>query len=318
MAQAAHERAQAFAAEYLVDRRRLDADPQLLQTIFAAYVNEGLHRSFGGNPAEAFELLASLAERSGAFAFTVFQMFAAFHLRSDPDEPLGIAMGHLGNRENNAVSCVNGVANGFVPWITGTELFPAVALGIVRSDGMEMVVRLETRERSSFLWGKALPLAALNSTLTRSVEILDQVITIDDIRSVRPAGEFLSTQRRSILWHSPLFVGIAAAAVQHLIHNDRVPAEYRRRAQTLAVDHRCRVKAAIEEGASASQAQRLRSESVEIAHRLVRLGMVAEGSAAAGADNPMSLLNAELQMLTSMGLTPDLRRDAFEHALPGR
>ncbi len=48
------------------------------------------------------------------------------------------------------------------------------------------------------------------------------------------------------------------------------------------------------------------------------MGMISEGIAVAGAGNPMSLLNAELQVITAMGLTPDLRLDAFEHALPRR
>ena len=318
MANAALETVQAFAVEHLPDRMRLNSDPRSLQAAYAAYYSAGLHRSFGKNPAEAFEILATLAEASGAFSFIVFQLFAGFHLRSDPDEPLGVALGHLRNRTDVAVACHDGVANGFVPWITGVELFPAVALGMIRNDGMEMIVRVETRERPQFIWGPPLNLAALNSTLTRSVEITEQPILVDAIRSIRPAGEYMLGQRRSILWHAPIFVGIAAAALRHLSQNDRVPAEYLRRATTMAVDHRCRVKAAIEEGASPNRAQRLRSESAEIAHRLVRLGMIAEGSAAAGAGNPMSLLNAELQVITAMGLTQDLRNDALEHALPPR
>jgi hypothetical protein len=318
MAKAALETVQAFAAEHLAERGRLNSDPQALQAAYAAYCSAGLHRGFGSNPAEAFEILATLAEYSGAFSFVVFQLFAGFHMRSDPDEPLGVALGHLRNRSEVAVGCRDGLANGFVPWITGVELFPAVALGMIRSDGMEVIVRIETRERPQFIWGPPLALAALNSTLTRSVEIMDQPILVDAIRSVRPAGEYMLGQRRSILWHAPIFVGIAAAALKFLSRSDRVPAEYRRRATTMAVDHRCRVKAAIEEGAAPNRAQRLRSESAEIAHRLVRLGMIAEGSAAAGVHNPMSLLNAELQVITAMGLTQDLRNDAFDHALPPR
>jgi len=318
MARAALETVQAFSVEHLPDRSRLNSAPAVLQEAYRAYYSAGLHRSFGSNPAEAFEILATLAEHSGAFAFVAFQLFAGFHLRADIDEPLGVALGHLRNRTDVAVNCHEWVANGFVPWITGVELFPAVALGMIRSDGMELIVRVETKERAQFMWGPPLNLTALNSTLTRSVEIIDQPITVDSIRSVRPAGEYMLGQRRSILWHAPLFVGLAAAALKHLSKSDRVPAEYIRRATTMAVDHRCRVKAAIEEGAAPNRAQRLRSESSEIAHRLVRLGMIAEGSAAAGAGNHMSLLNAELQVITAMGLTPDLRLDAFEHALPPR
>ncbi|MDX1933609.1 MAG: hypothetical protein SFU56_13500 [Capsulimonadales bacterium] len=312
----------AFAERLRPDAARLDTEDGLVREWFDAFRNEGFHE-LGGSRAplsgeEFAEVLATLGAVSGAFAFVALQQIVANMHLAVPEEPswpvVGVAFGHLRNVAGPAPVWDGATVSGFVPWLTGANLFPEVILGMRTLDGDEVFARVDARDRPAFRHSEPMPLIACAGTRTVTVRVDGLSVSPSQVLRSQPNGTMAEGDAQSVLYQTPLMVGCARACLSLIAASGRLGDEEKSR-------YRKTVKARLESvreafsGSDALQGRRLRARLGDLTVRLARLAVMASGGSALITGHPAERLYREALLYSLMAQTPEIVQDAFAEAL---
>lgn len=184
----------------------------------------------------------TIVKYSGALAFLQTQHQSAVSILSHSQQPMikekylpklvnentffGVGFSHLrkqGKPLVTAISSDNGYQiNGFVPWITGCNIFDYFILGCSLPTGEELYAVLPFNSLSSSLkLSKPLSLSAMNSTNTVSATLQDYFLADEDVVTINPANTIHQKDIQNVLNHGFFPVGCSYGALEILAENCR-------------------------------------------------------------------------------------------------
>lgn len=318
------DRVRRFSLSLQPEAERLDTDGDLLAEKYARFVSEGLH--VGWSPRQPLtgrefcEVLALLAETSGAFAFVALQQLVANlslagRVLADADWPrVGVAFGHLRNRRGASPVWDGCLANGTVPWLTGAGIFDSVVLGMRGPDGAEVYALAEASDRPAFRHNAPLDLMAGSGTRTVSVLVRDLRVGEDAVLRADPPGTMERNDMQSVLYQTPLMVGCVRACRKLLDTSSHLHAAQRNRCDAVTEDLLRRVYAAFD-GCTPEEGQQIRAELGDFSVRLARLTVMACGGVGLVRGHPGQRLYCEALLYSLMAQTTAIVNQAFHEVM---
>lgn len=195
----------------------LDKDSQLLKTHFydfnridSSFLRLKIDTKWQGlamSNLDFYSWQIMIAKYSGAFAFlqTQHQSAIAF-LNSSDNEILkekyltqigkenyfyGVGFSHLRRKEKPLVSATvtekGYELNGFIPWITGYDIFSHFIIGATLPDGQELYGIIPFQNQNSYLeLSQPLQLCAMTSTNTVTGKLNNYLLRKEDIVTIKP------------------------------------------------------------------------------------------------------------------------------------
>ena len=181
-----------------------------------------------------------MAQYSGALSFLQTQHQSALSLLSNSPRDIvkqkylslltednlffGVGFSHLRKQGEPLVKAVpknNGYQiTGFVPWITGYDIFHYFILGASLPTGEELYGVLPFQSQSSDLQlSQPLPLAAMNSTNTVSATLTNYFLAEEDVVKIRPAQTIHQHDKLNVLHHGFFPLGCTYAGLRILAQN---------------------------------------------------------------------------------------------------
>lgn len=299
-------------------------DPEALAVWYGRFVAENLHLAWSPRQPlsgqEFCEALAILAAGSGAFGFVALQQFVANgnlvgRVADGERWPcVGVAFGHLRHAQGPFPQYDGRAAQGFLPWMTGTEVFPQVILGMRGPEAEEIYALVDSTNRPSFRHSAPMDLIACTGTGTVSVDVVELLVDEKSILKRDPAGTFARNDPLGVLYQTPLMVGCVRACHEIINFSPRV---------SNASRARCELKTEILlrsihngfEYCLASEGKRLRAELGDFAVRLARLAVMASGGGGLVRGHPAQRLYREALLYSLMAQTDDIVNQAFQEVL---
>ncbi len=252
---------QEWAASHIAPHaERLDRDPELLLGVWGQYVRAGWHElGSPRRPMRASELLPTLSQASGAFAYLAMQQWLANQslqvADGDPWPRAGVAFGHLRYPDRPVPVMEDGKVYGRVPWMVGAGAFDYILLGFRYLDGNEGLAWIEAYDRPEFKIGTPMDLVACASTRTAMAECQGLEIPEEGITKIGPLGSYGKREAQSISPLVSVLLGNIAASAAILDESPRRAPRTLRLLQELTV----RVERASEQG-SPEEFRQLRVE----------------------------------------------------------
>ncbi len=258
---------------------------------------------------QVFQALADAASQSGAVAFLLLQGFVAGNLMSPGDSSrVGVAFGHLRDPSKVRVYEQGGTLTGVVPWLSGAGWFEEAMLGWVDSEGCECVGRVAAESRPEFLPGEVMPLIALRSTSTVSVQV--EGLPAPEPIKRSPLGTMAEGDLCGAVWQTPLMFGIIAAARREI---EACGEDSPRLAE--AVDKlRGEADRAIIHGVSPTMAAAIRTRAARLAVEAARRSVVAARGAGILLGSEPERIVREALVIGQMAMTAPLRLRALNEA----
>ena len=314
-----------FAWSLQSDAERLDTDSDLLAGWYARFAAEELHLGWSTRQAlssrEFCEVLALLAESSGAFAFLVLQQLVANsklgHSLSEnvPVPQIGVAFGHLRKAHGQTPRWDGNRVSGVVPWMTGAGIFEKVILGVRDENDNEIYVLAEATDCPAFRHSAPMNLVACSGTRTVSVTLSNFPIHANAILQTDPPGTLACNDSQSVLYQTPLMVGCIRACIK-LVQNSAIVGQAERlRCEEITTNLLERVYSAFDTGCTPAMGRLLRAELGDFAVRLARLAVMASGGAGLLYTHPAQRLAREALLYSVMAQTPDIVTQAFQEVL---
>lgn len=274
----------------------LDHDPARMRRVWESFVERGLHTQL-----DLFGTLPLLAQHSGAFAFLALQQLVA----GCPEEPAGVAFGHLRNPHGPAPLWSEGHVSGTVPWLTGAGIFPKVLLGFRLPDGSEVRAWVEAQDRPEFRHSAPLPLLAIRGANTVSVAIDSLDVSESAFVSVQPLGTQAQNDANGVLFQTPLMLGNLHASLRLIEASGRGELA-KARAVVAQLETELRAENAARNGSA------LRARAGDLSVRLARLACMACGGASLVTGHPAERVYREALVFSLMAQTDAIVEDAFE------
>ena len=258
---------------------------------------------------------------AGAFAFVALQQFVAnTSLAGQIPEGgrwpcVGVAFGHLRNTRGLFPRWDGSHANGFIPWMTGTGIFPQVILGMRGIEGEEVYALADAMDRPHFRHSAPLELVACSGTRTVRVEVNNLRLEQSALLKTDPPGAFARNDRQGVLYQTPLMIGCIRACRQLIRASSLVGAAEQARCET-ATDQRLERTYSAFEGCTPEKGQQLRAELGDFAVRLARLAVMASGGAGLVHGHAAQRLYREALLYSLMAQSNAIVDEAFREVFP--
>ena len=286
-----------FVSEELIPQAAaLDHDPARMRRVWANFVERGLHTQL-----DLFGTLPLLALHSGAFAFLALQQLVA----GCPEQPAGVAFGHLRNPNGPAPLWSEGRVSGTVPWLTGAGIFPMVLLGFRLPDGSEVRAWVEAQDRPEFRHSATFPLLAIRGANTVSVAVDSLEVPESAFVSVQPLGTQSQSDAAGVLYQTPLMLGNLHASLRLIEASGRGDLA---KAKALVA----RLEAALRAKNAARNGPALRAHAGDLSVRLARLACMACGSSSLVTGHAAERIYREALVFSLMAQTDTIVDDAFK------
>lgn len=322
-AEAYLQRLRAFAEQLSGDATQMDRDADCARLWFHRLQAEGLN--IGGSShcplsgIQFCEALATFGRVSGTFGFLFLQQLVANLQLNAPLtstwEKVGVAYGHLRRIEGISPVWHEGYVNGFVPWLSGANLFDRVVLGMRDKDGQEILALVSAQDRPEFSHSTPLPLFACSGTDTVTVHIHNLPVPAEEILLVRPKGAQAEGDAKGVLFHTPLMVGCIEALWSLIAPISHLEPKTKLETEQITVRLLTKVRTAFEQGATAEEGAKIRAEVGDFTVRLARLAMMAVGGGSLLEHHPAQRLYREAMIYNLMAQTDAIVEEAFERVL---
>lgn len=314
-----------FAGSLQAHAERMDRDAETLAGSYRQFVAESLHVGWSDRQPlsgrEFCEVLAILAQSSGAFGFLALQQFVAnTHLAGRVPEPenwpcVGVAFGHLRRPAESCPRWEGDGVSGFIPWLTGVGIFPQIILGLRDPQEREVYALVDATDRAAFRHSAPMDLIACSGTRTVSVQVKGLPIDPDSILKRDMPGTMARNDAMGVLYQTPLMVGCIRACWELIRRSTRVGVVERARCETATETLLERVYAAFE-GGTPAEGQQLRAELGDFAVRLARLAVMASGGVGLVHGHPVQRLYREALLYSLMAQTDSIINQAFQEVFP--
>ncbi len=220
--------------------------------------------------------------------------------------------------------------HGTIPWATGWQIFEDLVVGASLADGQSLLALIPFRslqqEDSRLDCSEPMPLAAMQTTHTVSLQLQHWQVSPEQVIDLKPEGWLTVADRRNVLKSTSLVLGCAQAAVDLMAHGVQTRgwtalAEPQQRLERAVQDCRRQVLDALTHSSLGFEAQvALRGTAIALCGRCVQ-GAIAMASGGANAmSHPAQRIYRESLVFTVTGQTAEVRHatlQALSQNLPG-
>ncbi|MBE9189284.1 cyclase family protein [Gloeocapsopsis crepidinum LEGE 06123] len=232
------------------------------------------------------------------------------------DVLLGVGFSHirrLGDPTTVAIPVAGGYQiDGFVPWVTGWNLFSEFIVAATLADGgavFGIVAFVETQQATggAIAFGTPMQLASMRSTSTLSATLTRFFLPSDRVVFIKPAEWIHNNDIKNILRATPLAIGCAMAGL------DIIQAAAQAKSLAFideaftALDRElseCREAIAQAHYSTFTQKVRLRAWAIDLAVRTAHAAITVSSGSANNSDRPAQRVYREALVYTVSGQTP--------------
>ncbi|WP_330202229.1 nucleoside triphosphate pyrophosphohydrolase [Cyanobacterium sp. Dongsha4] len=325
----------------------LDKDSQLLKTYFydfntidSSFLRLKIDSQWQGlamSNLGFYSWQIMMAKYSGAFAFlqTQHQSAIAF-LNSSDNEILkekyltkigkenyfyGVGFSHLRIKEKALVTATvtekGYELNGFIPWITGYDIFSHFIIGATLPDGQELYGIIPFHHQNSYLeLSKPLQLCAMTSTNTVTGKLNNYLLRKEDIVTIKPSNNIHLKDQENILHHGFFPLGCTFASLR-IMEENLVKLDYQEIKETY-FELKNQVEnlqdkmltAMIDNNVSFAEKLKLRVEAINLAHKSAIASIITSKGTANIDYNPANRVYREALVYSVSGQTLPLLKES--------
>ncbi|WP_324283092.1 nucleoside triphosphate pyrophosphohydrolase [Cyanobacterium aponinum UTEX 3222] len=325
----------------------LDKDSQLLKTHFydfnridSSFLRLKIDTKWQGlamSNLDFYSWQIMIAKYSGAFAFlqTQHQSAIAF-LNSSDNEILkekyltqigkenyfyGVGFSHLRRKEKPLVSATvtekGYELNGFIPWITGYDIFSHFIIGATLPDGQELYGIIPFQNQNSYLeLSQPLQLCAMTSTNTVTGKLNNYLLRKEDIVTIKPRNNIHLKDQENILHHGFFPLGCTFASLR-IIEENLVKLDYQEIKETYfelknQVENlqEKMLTAMVDKNVSFAEKLKLRVEAINLAHKSAIASIITSKGTANIDSHPANRVYREALVYSVSGQTLPLLKDS--------
>jgi len=290
--------------------------------------------------AETFNLFQELIARySGALAFlqTQHQSVGAMFMQSyntqlqaeylprmsQGNAKIGVGFSHLrrlGNPSIIAIPVRGGYQlNGFVPWVTGWDIFEEFVVAAILPDGQSVWGLVPFSEQkigeSAITFSSPMSLCAMTSTNTVTATFNQWFLPSEKVVSIHPVGWMQNNDKAKVLQASFLALGCAKAGL------DIVETAFQRTEFSFIQDafnslnqelNQCRSQIFSSQNINTSEKHKLRAQAIELAARCAHAAITVSSGAANLNSHSAQRIYREALVFTVSGQTTELMEATLE------
>ncbi|WP_222427331.1 acyl-CoA dehydrogenase family protein [Hyella patelloides] len=207
--------------------------------------------------------------------------------------------------------------SGFVPWITGGNIFTDFIVGAVLPDGRELygVVPLETVQQSNkgkITLSLPMDLIAMSATNTVSAELDNWYLESNYVVTIKPANSIHDSSQKNVLNHGWFPLGCAYAALDIIQQtSQRKQLEFIPKIQQVLKQEiddlkQQMIAATISENTNYENKLKLRSQVINLASRCTQAAVITASGAANSLANSAGRVYREALVFSVSGQTTDV------------
>ncbi|WP_373481113.1 hypothetical protein [Geminocystis sp.] len=109
--------------------------------------------------------------------------------------------------------------NGFIPWITGYDIFSYFIIGATLPDGQELYAMMPFQNQNTIEFSPPMKLSAMNSTNTVTANVSQYFLPSEDVVMIKPPHAIDKKDEKNVLHHGFFALGCSLAGLKILENN---------------------------------------------------------------------------------------------------
>lgn len=209
------------------------------------------------------------------------------------------------------------VISGFVPWVTGGNIFTDFIIGAMLADGRELygVVPLKNAQQTTggiIQVNEPMSLVAMTATNTVSVELNNWFLENDKVVAIKPANSIHHNSRQNVLNHAWFSLGCVYSALdimQQIFERKQLTFILETKkslTETADLYQQQMIEALAPEKADYRDKLQLRSQVINLAFRCAQAAVIMASGAANNLDNAAGRVYREALVFSVSGQTTEV------------
>lgn len=280
-----------------------------------------------------------MAKYSGAFAFLQTQHQSAIaSLNSSNNEILkekylskigqenhfyGVGFSHLRRQGSPLVTATltekGYELNGFIPWITGYDIFSHFIIGATLPDGQELYGMIPFRCQTPYLeLSQRMSLCAMISTNTVTGKLNNYLLSKEDIISIKPVNSIHHKDQENVLHHGFFPLGCTFASLEIIAENLTKLNYYEVKDTYFNLKNKAEIlqakmlKAVLDPSANFHDKLKLRTQAIHLAYQGAIASIITSKGVANINDHPANRIYREALVYGVSGQTLEVLKESIQ------